>query len=89
MSARTPAEELVQVLRRSGVDRVYGPAAQALEPIADAVWRTDGIEWTEVQDERAGVVAAADDAQGALRDGGQHDIVIQDFGDPGFVAETL
>ncbi|HUE25911.1 MAG TPA: thiamine pyrophosphate-binding protein [Solirubrobacteraceae bacterium] len=63
MTARTPAEELVQVLRRSGVDRVYGVAAQALEPIADAIWRTDGIEWTEVQDERAGVVAAADDAQ--------------------------
>src|SRR3977135_2068852 len=59
----TIAEQFVQVLRQVGVERIYGVVGDSLNPIVDAVRRTDGIEWVYVRNEEAGAFAAAAEAQ--------------------------
>jgi pyruvate dehydrogenase (quinone) len=59
----TVAEQFVQVLRQVGVERIYGVVGDSLNPIVDAVRRTDGIEWIYVRNEEAGALAAAAEAQ--------------------------
>jgi pyruvate dehydrogenase (quinone) len=59
----TLAEQFVQVLRQAGVERIYGVVGDSLNPIVDAVRRTDGIEWVHVRNEEAGAFAAAAEAQ--------------------------
>src|SRR5918992_2716753 len=63
MSKQTMAEQLVQVLRQAGVERIYGVVGDSLNPLVDAVRRTDGIEWILVRNEEAGAFAAAAEAQ--------------------------
>jgi pyruvate dehydrogenase (quinone) len=63
MSRSSVAEQLVRVLRRVGVERVYGVVGDSLNPFVDAVRRTDGIGWVHVRNEEAGALAAAADAQ--------------------------
>jgi hypothetical protein len=43
MSSPTAVEHLVHALREAGVARVCG--VESAHPIADAIRRTDGIEW--------------------------------------------
>ena len=57
------AEQLVHVLRQAGVARVYGLVGDSLNPVVDAIRRTDGIEWIHVHNEEAAAFAAAADAQ--------------------------
>jgi pyruvate dehydrogenase (quinone) len=57
------AEQFVQVLRQAGVERIYGVVGDSLNPIVDAIRRTDGIEWVHVHNEEAGAFAAAAEAQ--------------------------
>ncbi|MDO9408226.1 pyruvate dehydrogenase [Patulibacter sp.] len=57
------AEQLVHVLQRAGVQRVYGLVGDSLNPVVDAIRRTDGIEWIHVHNEEAAAFAAAADAQ--------------------------
>jgi pyruvate dehydrogenase (quinone) len=59
----TVAEQFVQVLRQAGVERIYGVVGDSLNPIVDAVRRTDGLEWVHVRNEEAGAFAAAAEAQ--------------------------
>ncbi|MER7130273.1 pyruvate dehydrogenase [Streptosporangium saharense] len=59
----TVAEQFVEVLRQAGVGRIYGVVGDSLNPIVDAVRRTDGIEWVQVRNEEAGAFAAAAEAQ--------------------------
>lgn len=59
----TVAEQLVQVLRQAGVERIYGVVGDSLNPIVDAIRRTEGIEWVHVRNEEAGAFAAAAEAQ--------------------------
>ena len=59
----TLAEQFVEVLRQAGVERIYGVVGDSLNPIVDAVRRTDGIEWVHVRNEEAGAFAAAAEAQ--------------------------
>jgi pyruvate dehydrogenase (quinone) len=59
----TVAEQFVQVLRQAGVERMYGVVGDSLNPIVDAVRRTDGIAWVYVRNEEAGAFAAASEAQ--------------------------
>ncbi|MGW4488249.1 pyruvate dehydrogenase [Amycolatopsis sp. NPDC004368] len=59
----TVAEQLVRTLRDAGVERIYGIVGDSLNPIVDAVRRTDGIEWVHVRHEEAAAFAAAADAQ--------------------------
>lgn len=59
----TVAEQLVEVLRQAGVARIYGLVGDSLNPVADAVRRTPGIEWVHVHHEEAAALAAAAEAQ--------------------------
>src|ERR1700716_4540489 len=63
MTRASVAEQLVRVLRRVGVERVYGVVGDSLNPFVDAVRRTDGIGWVHVRNEEAGAFAAAAEAQ--------------------------
>ncbi|AXB42153.1 pyruvate dehydrogenase [Amycolatopsis albispora] len=59
----TVAEQLVRTLREAGVERIYGIVGDSLNPIVDAVRRTDGIEWVHVRHEETAAFAAAAEAQ--------------------------
>jgi pyruvate dehydrogenase (quinone) len=59
----TVAKQLLDVLRQAGVERVYGVVGDSLNPIVDAIRRTDGIDWVYVRNEEAGAFAAAAEAQ--------------------------
>jgi pyruvate dehydrogenase (quinone) len=61
--AETLAEQLTAVLRQAGVARVYGVVGDSLNPIVDAIRRTDGVDWVHVRNEEAGAFAAAAEAQ--------------------------
>ncbi|MGI5166509.1 pyruvate dehydrogenase [Spirillospora sp. CA-253888] len=61
--ATTVAEQFIEVLRQAGVRRIYGVVGDSLNPVVDAVRRTDGIEWVHVRNEEAGAFAAAAEAQ--------------------------
>jgi pyruvate dehydrogenase (quinone) len=63
MSKSSTAEQLVQVLRHAGVERVYGIVGDSLNPFVDAIRRTSGIAWIHVRNEEAGAFAAAGEAQ--------------------------
>src|SRR6516165_4614342 len=55
----TLADQLVEVLLEAGTKRIYGVVGDSLNPVVDAVRRTDGIEWVHVRNEEAGAFAAA------------------------------
>ena len=59
----TVAEQLIEVLRQAGVERIYGLVGDSLNPIVDAVRRTEGIEWVHVRNEEAAAFAAGAEAQ--------------------------
>jgi pyruvate dehydrogenase (quinone) len=63
MARPTVAEQFVQVLVQAGVTRIYGVVGDSLNPIVDAIRRTDGIDWVHVRNEEAGAFAAAAEAQ--------------------------
>ncbi len=63
MAAPTVAEQLVTTLRDLGVERIYGIVGDSLNPVVDAVRRTDGIEWVHVHNEEGGAFAASAEAQ--------------------------
>jgi hypothetical protein len=58
MSSPTAFEHLVHALREAGVACVYGVEGDRSHPIADAIRRTDGIEWVHVPNEDAVPFAA-------------------------------
>ena len=57
------AKQLVEELRDSGVQRIYGLVGDSLNPIADAIRRTEGIEWVHVHNEEAAAFAASAEAR--------------------------
>src|SRR5271167_4487372 len=63
MSGSTIADQLIEVLREAGVDRIYGVVGDSLNPLVDSVRRADGIAWVHVRNEEAGAFAAAAEAQ--------------------------
>src|SRR5713101_6192652 len=63
MSSTTLAGQLIEVLLEARVQRIYGVVGDSLNPIVDAVRRSDGIEWVSVRNEEAGAFAAAAEAQ--------------------------
>jgi len=63
MAHPTVAVQLVQMLQRAGVERIYGVVGDSLNPIVDAVRHTDSIEWVHVSNEEGGAFAAAAEAQ--------------------------
>jgi pyruvate dehydrogenase (quinone) len=62
-SRPTIADQFVQILRQAGVERIYGIVGDSLNPIVDAVRRTDGIDWVHVHNEEAAAFAAGAEAQ--------------------------
>jgi pyruvate dehydrogenase (quinone) len=63
MSRGTLADQFLEVLLEAGVQRIYGVVGDSLNPLVDAIRRTDGIEWVHVRNEEAGAFAAAAEAQ--------------------------
>ena len=63
MARSKVADQFVQVLLQSGVERIYGVVGDSLNPLVDAIRRTDGIEWVHVRNEEAAAFAAAAEAQ--------------------------
>jgi pyruvate dehydrogenase (quinone) len=61
--ARTVAEHLVDQLVAAGVERIYGIVGDSLNPVVDAVRRTEGIDWVHVRHEEAAAFAAAAEAE--------------------------
>ncbi|MEU6231584.1 pyruvate dehydrogenase [Kitasatospora sp. NPDC047058] len=57
------AEQMVEVLRQAGVERVYGVVGDSLNPVVDAIRRAEGIGWVHVRNEEAGAFAAAAEAE--------------------------
>src|SRR4051812_49346868 len=63
MSTPTIADQLIDSLRQVGVERIYGLVGDSLNPLVDAIRRTEGIEWVHVRNEEAGAFATAAEAQ--------------------------
>src|SRR3954468_14839342 len=63
MSTPTIADQLIDSLRQVGVERIYGLVGDSLNPLVDAIRRTEGIEWVHVRNEEAAAFAAAAEAQ--------------------------
>ena len=59
----TVAEQFIEVLVQAGVKRIYGIVGDSLNPVVDAVRRTEGIEWVHTRHEEAAAFAASAEAQ--------------------------
>ncbi|GAA0350458.1 pyruvate dehydrogenase [Actinoallomurus spadix] len=57
------ADQLVDLLVRAGVRRLYGVVGDALNPVTDAVRRNSAIDWVQVRHEETGAFAAGAEAQ--------------------------
>ncbi|MFB7666571.1 pyruvate dehydrogenase [Kitasatospora sp. NPDC056138] len=57
------AEQMVEVLRQAGVERVYGVVGDSLNPVVDAIRRAPDLHWVHVRNEEAGAFAAAAEAE--------------------------
>jgi pyruvate dehydrogenase (quinone) len=63
MAKQTVAEQLVDVLARAGVQRIYGVVGDSLNPVVDAVRRNRSLEWVHVRHEETAAFAAGAEAQ--------------------------
>jgi pyruvate dehydrogenase (quinone) len=54
---------LTHLLRKGGIDHVYGTGEDALNDIARAVSTTSGMTWIELRTEEAAACAATDEAE--------------------------
>ncbi len=60
---RTVADDLLEVLVRAGVRRIYGLVGDSLNAFSDAVRRDGRVEWVHVHNEEAAAFAASAEAQ--------------------------
>ncbi|MFE4593225.1 pyruvate dehydrogenase [Streptomyces laurentii] len=63
MAKQNVAEQFVDILVRAGVQRLYGVVGDSLNPVVDAIRRTDGIDWIQVRHEETAAFAAGAEAQ--------------------------
>ncbi|MFG2622655.1 pyruvate dehydrogenase [Streptomyces sp. NPDC048507] len=63
MAKQNVAEQFVDILVRAGVRRMYGVVGDSLNPVVDAIRRTDGIDWIQVRHEETAAFAAGAEAQ--------------------------
>jgi pyruvate dehydrogenase (quinone) len=61
--SRTVAENLVDTLAESGVQRIYGIVGDSLNPVTDAIRRNGKIRWVHVRHEETAAFAAGAEAQ--------------------------
>ncbi|MCA0403254.1 MAG: ubiquinone-dependent pyruvate dehydrogenase [Proteobacteria bacterium] len=62
--AKTTAEQMVEMLKNAGVQRIYGVTGDSLNFLNDAIRRDGHIQWIHVRHEEVGAFAAM--AEGAL-----------------------
>jgi pyruvate dehydrogenase (quinone) len=67
MAKQTVAEQFVDTLVRSGVQRLYGVVGDSLNPVVDAIRRNAAIEWVQVRHEETAAFAAGAESQVAGR----------------------
>jgi pyruvate dehydrogenase (quinone) len=60
---QTVADQLIEVLAQAGVRRIFGLVGDSLNPLSDAIRRSDDIEWVHVHNEEAAAFAASAEAQ--------------------------
>jgi pyruvate dehydrogenase (quinone) len=60
---RTIAEDMVDALAKSGVQRIYGLVGDSLNPVTDAIRRNDKVRWVHVRHEETAAFAAGAEAQ--------------------------
>jgi pyruvate dehydrogenase (quinone) len=61
--ARKVAEQVVDMLVKAGIKRIYAVTGDSLNELNDAVRRNDDIKWIHVRHEEAGAYAAAAEAE--------------------------
>lgn len=61
--AKTVADQLVEMLVKAGVKRIYAVTGDSLNHVNDAVRREGSIQWIHVRHEEAGAYAAGAEAQ--------------------------
>src|SRR6266403_4991163 len=61
--SRTVAEALIDTLAKAGVQRVYGLVGDSLNPVTDAIRRSDKVRWVHVRHEETAAFAAGAEAQ--------------------------
>src|SRR6266436_106111 len=61
--SRTVAEDLVGTLANAGVRRVYGLVGDSLNPVTDAIRRSDKLRWVHVRHEETAAFSAGAEAQ--------------------------
>lgn len=62
MTGMTVADNMIAVLRESGVQRLYGLPGDSLNGLVDALRRSGGMDWVHVRHEEAAALAAGADA---------------------------
>ncbi len=61
--ARTAADQIAEMMIDAGIQRVYGVVGDSINPIVDAIRRSDGkLQWIHCRNEEAGAFAAGADA---------------------------
>jgi pyruvate dehydrogenase (quinone) len=63
LMTRTVADELVETLSQAGAERIYGLVGDSLNPVTDALHRTEKIDWIHVRHEETAAFAAGAEAQ--------------------------
>ncbi|ODR00758.1 pyruvate dehydrogenase [Mycobacterium sherrisii] len=58
----TVADRIIEALKATGVQRIYGLPGDSLNGFTDAIRRAEGISWEQVRHEEAAAFAAAADA---------------------------
>src|SRR5271169_5840326 len=61
--SQTVAEDLIDTLKKAGVQRIYGIVGDSLNPITDAIRRDKQIQWVHVRHEETAAFAAGAEAQ--------------------------
>ena len=61
--ARKVAEQVVDMLVKAGIKRIYAVTGDSLNELNDAVRQNDDIKWIHVRHEEAGAYAAAAEAE--------------------------
>jgi pyruvate dehydrogenase (quinone) len=61
--AKTAADQVAEMMIDAGIQRVYGVVGDSINPIVDAIRRTDGkLRWVHCRSEEVGAFAAGADA---------------------------
>ncbi|WP_405677937.1 pyruvate dehydrogenase [Streptomyces sp. NBC_00048] len=63
MAKQNVAQQLVDILVRAGVRRMYGVVGDSLNPVVDAIRRSGDIDWIQVRHEETAAFAAGAEAQ--------------------------